>query len=209
MIPHGLPVDRASIHEELERSRTDLDLLVSSARPAQLRRRTDGTRWTNQQMLWHMAFGYLIVRRLLRLVRLFGRLPDPFSRAFAAVLNTATRPFHVVNYLGSVGGATVFHGSRLTRQMDRTIDRLHRSLDAESETALRRRMHFPVGWDPFFRETMSLEDVYRYGTLHYEFHRAQLTLAPPGDPGPSGRPARLERCRCSSESRAVCCSSRP
>ncbi len=170
------PVDRRSIHEQLERARTDLHHLVAGATTAGLRRRTDGTRWTNQQMLWHMVFGYIIVSRLLRLVRLFGRLPDPFSQAFAAVLNAGTRPFHHFNYLGSVGGALVFHGPRLTRELDRTIDRLHRRLDAESEAALAWRMHFPVGWDPFFRDTMTLEEVYRYGTQHYDFHRAQLTL---------------------------------
>ena len=176
MIENGHPADRRSIHEELERARTDLHHLVANATPADLRRRTNGTRWTNQQMLWHMAFGYLIVTRLLRLVRLFGRLPEPFSRTFAAVLNAGTRPFHHINYLGSVGGALVFHGPRLTRQLDRTIDRLHRRLDAESDAALARRMHFPVGWDPFFRDTMTLEEVYHYGTQHYDFHRAQLTL---------------------------------
>ncbi|MDP9823284.1 hypothetical protein J2S59_003093 [Nocardioides massiliensis] len=123
-----------------------------------------------------MAFGFLIVRRLLPLVRLFGRLPAPFSRTFAAALNAATRPFHVINYLGSVGGALVFHGPRLTRQFDRTIDLLHRRLDGESQAALDRRMHFPVGWDPFFRDTMTLEQVYTYGAQHYDFHRAQLTI---------------------------------
>lgn len=176
MTVHDRPADRSSIHEELERARADLHHLAATATTAELRRRTDGTRWTNQQMLWHMAFGYLIVSRLLRLVRLFGRLPDPFSRAFAAVLNAGTRPFHHINYLGSVGGALVFHGPRLTGQLDRTIDRLHRRLDAESDAALARRMHFPVGWDPFFRDTMTLEEVYRYGTQHYDFHRVQLTL---------------------------------
>lgn len=176
MVVSGQSVDRRSIHEELERARTDLHHLVASATPADLRRRTNGTSWTNQQMLWHMAFGYLIVSRLLRLVRLFGRLPEPFDRAFASALNAGTRPFHHINYLGSVAGALVFHGPRLTRQLDRTIDRLHRRLDAESDAALARRMHFPVGWDPFFRRTMTLEEVYRYGTQHYDFHRAQLTL---------------------------------
>jgi hypothetical protein len=132
---NGQPVDRRSIHEELERARTDLHHLVASATASDLRRRTDGTRWTNEQMLWHMAFGYLIVSRLLRLVRLFGRLPDPFSRAFAAVLNAGTRPFHHINYLGCVGGALVFHGPRLTRELDRTIDRLHRRLDAQCHVA--------------------------------------------------------------------------
>jgi hypothetical protein len=172
----GRPADRQSIHDELERVRADLRLLVAHATAADLRRRTNGTRWTNGQMLWHMAFGYLIVRRLLPLVHLFGRLPDPFSRTFAAVLNAGTRPFHCVNYLGSCGGALVFHGPRLTRHIDHTIDVLHRRLDAETEEALGRRMHFPVGWDPYFRETMTLEQVYRYGTQHYDFHRAQLTL---------------------------------
>jgi len=170
------PADRRSIHEELERARVDLHHLVTSATTSDLRRRTDGTRWTNEQMLWHMAFGYLIVSRLLRLVALFGRLPDPFSRAFAAVLNAGTWPFHRVNYLGSVGGALVFRGARLTGELDRAIERLHRRLDAESEVALARRMHFPVGWDPFFQDTMTLEQVYRYGTQHYDFHRSQLTL---------------------------------
>jgi hypothetical protein len=177
MTETGKPADRRSIHEELERVRADLHDLVGHATTADLRRDTDGTRWTNQQMLWHMVFGYLIVSRLLRLVRFFGRLPDPVSRAFAAVLNAGTRPFHLINYLGSVGGALVFHGPRLTGQLDRTIDRLHRRLDAESDATLALKMHFPVGWDPFFRDTMTLEDVYRYGTQHYDFHRAQLTLA--------------------------------
>jgi hypothetical protein len=176
MTVNGRPVDRRSIHEELERARTDLHHLVASATSAGLRRGTDGTRWTNQQMLWHMAFGYLIVSRLLPLVRLFGRLPDPFSRVFAAALNAGTRPFHHINYLGGVGGALVFHGPRLTWQLDRTIDRLHRRLDAESDANLAGRMHFPVDWDPFFRDTMTLEEVYHYGTQHYDFHRAQLTL---------------------------------
>lgn len=168
--------DRQAIHDELERVRADLHHLVTHATAADLRRRTDGTRWTNQQMLWHMAFGYLIVRRLLPLVRLFGRLPEPFSRTFAAVLNAGTRPFHLINYFGSVGGALVFHGPRLTKLFDRTLDHLHRTLDAQTDASLGRRMHFPVGWDPFFCDTMTVRQVYRYRTQHYAFHRAQLTL---------------------------------
>src|SRR5687767_7164388 len=108
--------DRQSIHDELERVRADLHHLVDRATAAELRRRTDGTRWTNGQMLWHMAFGYLLVHRLLPLARLFGRLPDPFSRTFAAVLDAGTGLFHHINYLGSCGGALVFHGPRLNRQ---------------------------------------------------------------------------------------------
>jgi DinB superfamily len=174
--PHGQPPDRQSIHVELERVRADFRHLVARATPVALRRRTNGTRWTNQQMLWHMAFGYLVVQRLFPLVRMFGRLPDPLSRGFATLLNSGARPFHLINYFGACGGALVFHGPRLTRRLDRALDRLHRRLEAESEESLSRWMHFPVGWDPFFRDSMTLEQVYRYGTQHYDFHRAQLTL---------------------------------
>ncbi len=96
--------------------------------------------------------------------------------AFAAALNAGTRPFHHISYPGGVGGALVFHGPRLTRRLDRTIHRLHRRLDTDSDAALARRMYVPVGWDPFFRDTMTLEEVYRCGAGHYDFHRAQLTL---------------------------------
>ena len=176
MTTPGQQPDRLSIHAELERARADMHHLVARATSVDRRRRTNGTRWTNGQMLWHMAFGYLLVRRLLPLVRLFGRLPEPFSRTFAAGLNACSRPFHHINYVGSVAGALVFHGPRLTRQLDHTIDRLHHLLDAESEAALGRGMHFPTAWDPFFQDTMTLEQVYRYATRHYDFHRAQLTL---------------------------------
>ena len=176
MTNSGRRADRQVLHDELERVRADFHDLVAHASAADLRRGTDGTRWTNGQLLWHMAFGYLLVRRLRPLVGLFGRFPDPVSRAFAAVLNAGTRAFHPLNYVGSVAGALVFHGPRLTRQLDRSLAVLHRRLDAESDEALAVRMHFPVGWDPFFRDTMTLEQVYRYGAQHYDFHRAQLTL---------------------------------
>ncbi len=178
MATNRQPADRQLIHDELERVRADFHDLVAHAAAAELCRGTNGTRWTNGQLLWHMAFGYLLVRRLLPLVRLFSRLPDPISRAFAAVLNAGTRPFHPVNYLGSVAGALVFHGPRLARQLDYSIEVLHRRLDVESDKTLGCRMHFPVGWDPFFRDTMTLEQVYRYGAQHYDYHRAQLTLHP-------------------------------
>ena len=94
MTESGRPVDREAIHEELERVRADFHRLVSLASPSDLRRRTDGTRWTNQQMLFHMVFGYLIVRRLLPLVRGFGRVPEGVSQGFACsrASNPPARP---------------------------------------------------------------------------------------------------------------------
>ena len=170
------PLPRPVIHHEMEQARTEFHRLVRLASAGDLRRATAGTRWTNQQLLFHMLFGYLIVRALLPLVRFLGRLPDGVSRFFAAGLNACRKPFHVVNYLGSCGGALVFRGPRLTRKLDRTIDSLHRALDAEPDAALGRGMHFPVDWDPYFLDVMTLAEVYHYGTQHFEHHRAQLTL---------------------------------
>ena len=54
-----------------------------------------------------------------------------------------------------------------------------RHLNRESDAALARKMHFPVQWDPFFKQVMTLADVYHYATEHFEFHRQQLTVTHP------------------------------
>jgi hypothetical protein len=178
------PLDRPAIHDDLERARQAFHAMVNTASPADLRRGTSGTRWTNGQLLFHMLFGYLLVRRLRVVILLFTRLPDQADLAFASGLNAAARPFHVINYLGSCGGSLVFHGRRLTAELDRTVAALHLDLELESEEALRSRMAFPTRWDPFFADTMSLADVYRYGTQHFDFHRRQLTLVDVDASGP-------------------------
>jgi DinB superfamily len=170
------PTNRRAIHEELERARATIHELAAGASAGDLRRRSSGTRWTNQQLLYHMLFGYMVVRALLPLVRVFGHLPDAASRVFARVLNATTPGFHVVNYLGSCAGARVFHGSRLNALADRVIASLHRDLDRETDESLQRGMHFPVGWDPFFRDWMTLGEVYHYATEHFDYHHTQLTL---------------------------------
>lgn len=75
--PDRLPVDRAAISEDLEAARSRLHALLGQADAADLRRRTNGTGWTNEQLLFHMVFGFLIVRVLVRLVRVVGRPPAP------------------------------------------------------------------------------------------------------------------------------------
>jgi len=169
-------VNKDEIHAELDRVRDDFRELLNSATVAELRQPTNGTKWTNEQLLFHMLFGYLLVRNLRFLVRAFSRLPDSISKRFAAALNAGTRPFHVINYLGSLGGARVLGYPRMERLMDRTISALQVSLLRESETALDGGMHFPVGWDPYFTDYMTLREVYHYPTQHYQHHRRQLTL---------------------------------
>lgn len=49
-------------------------------------------------------------------------------------------------------------------------------LAGETEDILALRMYFPASWDPYFRDTMSVFDVYHYGTQHLDHHRRQLSL---------------------------------
>ncbi len=170
-------MDAEQICAELDRVRDDYRDLLETATVAELRRPTDGTRWTNEQLLFHMLFGYLLVRNLRFLVRGFSHLPDGASRRFAAFLDAGTRPFHVVNYVGSLFGARALGYPRMERLMDRVLSDLQTSVRAQPERALDRGMHFPVGWDPYFRDYMTLRDVYHYPTQHYDHHRRQLTLA--------------------------------
>ncbi len=171
------PVDRAAIATDLERARTEFDRLrAESGRHDAWDKPTRDTRWTNEQLLFHMVFGYMIVQRLVILVRLFGRLPDQVSRVFAGLLNAATRPFDIINYHGSSAAALVYNRGRMGAKMDRVIAALQRKLAREPEAALHRGMHFPTHWDPFFTDYMTLEDVYRYPGQHFDFHKDQLTL---------------------------------
>ena len=82
----------------------------------------------------------------------------------------------MINYLGSCGGGTAVPGPPPDTTVHRTVASLHRHLDAETDEALARAMNFPVDWDPFFQDRMTLGQVYRYGTEHFDYHRRQLTL---------------------------------
>jgi DinB superfamily len=169
-------VDRTGIAAELERARVELHRLVDRLDAADFDRQSSGTRWTNEQLLFHMVFGFMVVSRLLPLVRLLGRLPAPVSRSYAMLLDAAATPFHTINYIGSCAAARVYNRRRMAAHCDRVIARLQRKLGREPEKNFRLGMHFPVRWDPFFTDYMTLEDVYRYPTKHFDFHRRQLTV---------------------------------
>ncbi len=94
-------IDRNALVTDLDRARVAFHRLRAEAERGDVwTEPTRGTRWTNEQLLFHMVFGYMITQRLLVLARLLGRLPDPLSRVFAGILNAATAPFHVINYYG-------------------------------------------------------------------------------------------------------------
>ena len=71
-----VPPTRQGAQDELDRFRADFHLSMAVAPPAGLLRPTAGTRWADGQLLFHMFFGYLVLPRLLSLVRLMSR-PRP------------------------------------------------------------------------------------------------------------------------------------
>ena len=68
-------IDRVEITEGYWRACVELEDVLARAGDAELRSRSVGTRWTNEELLFHMVFGYMVVRRLLPLVKFFGHLP--------------------------------------------------------------------------------------------------------------------------------------
>ena len=179
-MPTGTSVDRRAIAGEMDQAQQAFHRLLEHATDTDLRRRSNGTKWTNEQLLFHMLFGYLITRALLVLVRIFARLPRGASRAFAQLLDAARGRFDLINYLGSCAGARIIPYSHMRDSLDRVIAALERRLDTERDAALRRGMHYPTTWDPFFTSHMTLADVYRYPTQHFNYHREQLTLTNTG-----------------------------
>jgi hypothetical protein len=188
MTGHSLAeLDRKTIRDEMERAQQTFHQQLDHATAADLRRPSDGTRWTNERLLFHMLFGYLVVRALLVLARIFGRTQGWASTAFARVLDAARTPFHLINYAGSCVGARIIPRSRMGSAFDRVIAALQRRLERESDADLRRGMHYPTSWDPFFASYMTLYGLYRYPTQHFDYHLQQLTLPDEGCPAPSGR----------------------
>ncbi len=167
---------RDQIHAELEAARLEFRSLIQQSTPADLARASNGTRWTNRELLFHMLFGYLITRNLHCVVKIISRSPRPVQRGFAAVLNAGTGPFHVINYWGSRLGGRALSPARMVRWSDRVIASLQRTLDAETDASMHRSMAFPTRWDPYFTPYMTLQDVYHYATLHFDHHRKQLVL---------------------------------
>jgi DinB superfamily len=169
-------VDRETIYEELQRVRVTFRRLVEDASPGDFARASAGTRWTNGQLLFHMLFGYLVTRALIVLAGMFARLPVGASRGFARLLDALTGPFNWVNYLGSCAGAKIFPQRRMAGKLDQVTMALERRLHAQTNARLRSGMHYPVRWDPFFKDFMTLADLYHYPTQHFDFHQRQLTL---------------------------------
>ncbi len=162
------------VHAELERVRQIFTRHITEMTPEDLRRQSIGTQWTNRQLLFHMLFGYLVVRALLWMVKFLGRLPRWSTKLFATLLDLGTPLFHRINYIGSVMGGAIVTPRQMQRHFDRVTVKIERDLDRQSPESLARGMYYPTKWDPYFKKFMTLADIYHYPTQHFDHHDRQL-----------------------------------
>lgn len=172
----GITADNRS---RLQWMSEDFGAIISGADAAELSARSDGTRWFNRELLFHMWFGQRITRALLPLVGAFSRLPPSASRRYAQLLTAATRPYDWVNYAASAAGGRVVSLERTRERMRRDTEAILRWADDASDADLDRGMSVPTGWDPYFMPWMSRRDVLEWSPKHYSHHRAQLTMRLP------------------------------
>lgn len=177
-VDESLAVDdhNQEVHAELDQVRRTFARHVAEMTPADLARLSNGTRWTNRELLFHMLFGYLVVRRLVPLVKGLGLLPPGASKPFAALLDASTTTFEWINYAGSVAGGRVLTPHRMVRWLDAATTKIERDMDRQTTASLRRGMHFPTRWDPYFKDFMTLADTYHYPTEHFDHHDRQLSI---------------------------------
>lgn len=168
--------ERTRIAEDYHHDLQMLRSFLAAANASDLKRRSHGTRWTNEQLLFHMVFGYMVVRALLPLVHVLVRCPPSARSTFCRLLNAGSALFHPVNYLGSCAAAAVYNHRRMAFKLQRTIAALEARLEAETTASLQRRTDFPDRWDPFFTPAMSVEQIYAYPSRHFAFHARQLAL---------------------------------
>ncbi|GAB7141740.1 hypothetical protein [Mycobacterium riyadhense] len=115
MAVNGGRVDRAAIAADLGRARVECHRLLACS--------------TSCSATW-------LSNACCNLVRLFGRLPDRASQAYARVLNATTKPFHLVNYYGSCAAALVYNRRRMGAKLDRVVLALRHELGANTSTSM-------------------------------------------------------------------------
>jgi len=167
-------VIKQEISAELETARTKFHSLVNSLSEQEFQKQSLNPGWTNGEILAHMTFGFIIVNVLLPMARLWGKLPKSSSRWFAWLLNAFTGPFNWINALGARGQGKFFTLNRIGKIYDRTYFSLLKKINSIKDDEWERGMYYPTKWDSNFDEFMTLEKLFRYPVIHFNFHLEQI-----------------------------------
>lgn len=167
-------ITQAEICRELETTRAQFHTLLDSLSEQDFQKQSLNPGWTNGEILAHMTFGFLIMNALLPLARLWGRMPKDSSKWFAWLLNAFTGPFNWINAIGARGQGKVFTHHRIGKIYDRAYFSLLRKIDSIQADEWERGMYYPVKWDSNFDEFMTLEKLFHYPVIHFNFHLNQI-----------------------------------
>jgi len=166
---------REEIRIELGTTRARFHHLLESFSEQDFQKQSLNPGWTNREILAHMMFGFIVIDMLLPLARLWGRLPRDSSKWFAGLLNSFTGPFNWFNALGARAQGKVLNRSQLGRTYDHIYFSLLKKLSSIADEEWDRGMYYPTRWDSNFSEFMTLEKLFHYPVIHFNFHLEQLT----------------------------------
>jgi hypothetical protein len=164
------------IVEKLESTRLQFIIIAENISEEELRRISKNIGWTNNEILAHILFGFIITNVLLPGVIIFGNLPKLITKPFAMLLNAFTKPFNYINKFGARAQGKVFIGKRLVYLIDKTIKSLENRVMHISNEDWQKGMYYPNKWDFNLDEFMTLEKLVNYPITHFEFHKSQLLL---------------------------------
>ena len=166
---------KEAIYKQLESTRSRFHSLLDSLSEADFEKQSLNPGWTNGEILAHMTFGFIVINVLLPMARLWGRLPKGSSKWFAWLLNALTGPFNWFNAVGTRGQGKVFTYQRLGKIYDRAYFSLLQKIDSIKEDEWERGMYYPTKWDANFDEFMTLEKLFHYPVIHFNFHLTQIS----------------------------------
>lgn len=166
---------KEEIRRELETARAKFHHLLDSLSEQDLKKQSHNPGWTNGEILAHMTFGFMILNVLLPMARQWGRLPKGSSKWFARLLNAFTGIFNWLNMLGARGQGKVFTYHRIGKIYDRVYFSLLKKIDTIQDNEWEHGMYYPTKWDSNFSEFMTLEKLFRYPLIHFNFHLEQIS----------------------------------
>ena len=164
----------ASIRSELESTHSSFHTVLDSLSEEDCHKQSLNPGWTNGEILAHMLFGFIILNVLLPMARLWGLLPKSSSKPFAWLLNACTGPFNWVNALGPRMQGKVFTYKRIGKLYDSVYISLLKKAASIKDEEWEHGMYYPTKWDANFSEFMTLEKLFHYPVIHFNFHLNQI-----------------------------------
>jgi len=165
---------KEAVRAEIESTRTTFHALLDSLAEEDLHKQSLNPGWTNGETLAHMTFGFIILNALLPMVRIWGRLPKGSSKPLAWMLNIFTLPFNWINAIGARMQGRVFTYQRIGKLYDRVYFSLLSQVNSMQTDDWDRGMYYPTRWDSNFDEFMTLEKLFHYPVVHFNFHLTQI-----------------------------------